>query len=173
MRIARRFAVVAAMLTVSIMATNAFALDFVETDAPVDNAVHLIYNPADGSASVLANGLDGVTTTSLKSAGGNFNPDANTIEIAPFPDQNTTSSFFKLSAPPSSLQEIVFTAGWLPSGLSADEVIADVSYSGSLDPSGAWADAAGGGPYLLVVPEPSSMILVFCGLLGLLGLRRK
>ena len=171
MRIARRFAVVAAMLTVSVMTTNAFA--FTVADSAVENAVNLIYNPADGSATVLANGLAGVTTTSLKSAGGNFNPDSVTIEIAPFPDQNTSTSFFKLSAPPSSLAEIAFDAGWLPSGLSADDVIADVTYSGSLDPSGAWADAAGGGPYLVVVPEPSSMILVFCGLLGLLGLRRK
>ena len=170
MRIARRFAVMAA---ISLMATNGFAADFVESAGLVDNAVNLVYDPSDGSASLIANGLEGMTTASLKSAGGHFDPaKASTSDPPNGFDQNSASSFFRLTAQPNHVGSLDFDAGWLPSGLSAADIVSDVSYLGSLFPSGAWQDAAGGGAFV-VVPEPASLALAFCGLLGLLSLRRK
>ena len=60
----------------------------------------------------------------------------------------------------------------LPAGMSAADIMADTSMDGSRSAGGKINASPGGGPYLLV-PEPSSIALVFCGLLGLLGLRRK
>jgi hypothetical protein len=61
----------------------------------------------------------------------------------------------------------------LPPGLSADALAAELQVDGSIKPAGKLTAAPGGGPFLYVVPEPSSVALVCCGLLGLLGLRRK
>ena len=62
----------------------------------------------------------------------------------------------------------------MPMGLNFDSANAVFTkVDGSVTPSGKLTAAPGGGPYLHVVPEPSSILLTVFGLLGLVGLRRK
>jgi hypothetical protein len=172
MRIARRFAVALAALSVCLMATAAHAGAFtLSTEGAVANGVVVTYDPGTGNVSYDGNGLS-ISSLELKSAGGLF--DASKVNAGviagPF-DLINAGKFFKLVTPPGVPS--VDVGPVLPPGLAADAIMADIEVDGSLVPSGKLPDAAGGGPYLYVVPEPSSMALIFCGLLGLLGLRRK
>ncbi len=93
------------------------------------------------------------------------------VVTGPF-DVLNASKFFTLTTAPNQVSSVDIGA-IMPTGLSAADIIGDTEIGGSLYPSGALDTAEGGGPLLFVVPEPSSLALVFCGLLGLFGLRRK
>ena len=143
---------------------------FVVTHTPVDKAVLLTYDPADGSAVLTSPNLGGITTTSLQSVNSLFNPDSFQGSITGF-DRNTESLFFKLTVQPNTVDILEFDPGWLPPALTPDEVVTEVKWFGSLFPSGSWADAEGGGPYFLV-PEPTACLLIAIGVAGLVLLRR-
>jgi hypothetical protein len=171
MRIARRSAVALAALSVCLMATAAQAGTFtLSNEAAVANGVVVTYDPGTGNLSYDGNGVL-ISSLELKSAGGILNPaGANDGVIAgPF-DVFTSAKFFKLVTEGVASVDI---GPVVPAGMTAEALMADIAVDGSIKPAGKLPDAAGGGPYLYVVPEPSSMALIFCGLLGLLGLRRK
>jgi hypothetical protein len=171
MRIARRFAVAMAALSVCLMATAANAGSFtLSQSADVANGVVVTYDPASGNVSYNGNGVL-VSTMELKSAENLFIPaGVNEGVVTGAFDVMNAGKFFKLvtDGVPS-----VDVGAILPTGLSADAVLNGIQVDGSIKPSGKLTAAPGGGPYLYVVPEPSSLALVCCGLLGLLGLRRK
>ena len=171
MRIARRFAVALTALSVCLVASVANAVPFTPTNSPnVDGAVVVVYDPGTGNLSVADNGV-GITTLELKSAGKLFIPgNINAGIIAPPFDVITTEKLFKLST--GGFNSIDF-GPVVPAGISAEALLADMDANGSILPRGGLTDAPGGGPYVYVVPEPSTIALIFCGLLGLLGLRRK
>jgi hypothetical protein len=171
MRIARRSAVVLAALSVCTVASVANAGKFTPTNnREVANAVVLQYEPTDGHLLIDGNGRS-MTTFELKSAGSLLKPEAVPAgTLAPPFDVGTSAKIFKLSTggfPSLDLGRA------LPSGLSLDALVADLDVNGSLLPAGPLTSAEGGGPYIYYVPEPSSLLLVCCGLLGLAGLRRK
>ncbi len=173
MRIARRFAVVMAALSVCLMANVAKAASFVQSlDPVVANAVVVTYDPTDGNVSYDGNGKE-ITTFELKSASSMLIPAGvnEGIVTGPF-DVLNAGKFFTLTTAPNQVAAVNI-GKVMPAGLTADQIIADASIGGSLYPSGGLDKAEGGGPYLYVVPEPTSLALVCCGLLGLLGLRRK
>lgn len=162
-----------ALLAMATLSTAAQGGAFTLTsEAAVANGVVVTYDPGTGNLSYDGNGLM-ISSMELKSAGGLF--DASKVNggviAGPF-DLINAGKFFKLVTPPGVAS--VDVGPVLPAGLTAQALMADIEVDGSLVPSGKLPDAAGGGPFLYVaIPEPSSMVLVFCGLLGLLGLRRK
>jgi hypothetical protein len=163
-----------ALLAMATLSTAAQGGAFTLTsDAAVANGVVVTYDPGTGNLSYDGNGLM-ISSMELKSAGGMF--DASKVNAGviagPF-DLINAGKFFKLVTPPGVAS--VDVGPVLPAGLTADAIVADIEVDGSLVPSGKLPDAAGGGPYLYVtvIPEPSSLVLVFGGLLGLLGMRRK
>ena len=174
MRMIRCFTLVAAL---SLIASSVFAgASFQASPTPgvaVDGAVNFIYDPSDGSAVLTSPGVEGITTTTLESASSGFDPNAFGGTISPPFDQNTSSKLFKLTAPPAAISSLDFNAGYLPAGKDGDWLLNDVTWSGSIAPAGGWDAAPGGGPYASVVPEPSSIVLILCGVLGLFTLRRK
>ena len=173
MKIDRCFSLLAAVFAVSLCVSPAFAGSaFTASDGAVDGAVNLVYDPSDGSLSLSADGDFQLTTTTLESANGAFNTGVAPATSPPF-DQNTASKFFKLSAPPSAVSSLEFGAGYLPTGLDSDGLIAEVSWNGSISPAGSWTAAPGGGPYASVIPEPTSLALALAGMLGVFVLRRK
>ena len=169
MRIARRFAVVLAALSICTLASVANAAGLtMGSGASTPDAVSLIYDPADGNLMLDAGSVK-VTTIEIKSAGSMFGAAVPGMFVPPFDVASATKLFKLTTAGVSSLD----FGKILPAGLSGDALLADLSVNGSILPSGGLGNAPGGGPYLHVVPEPSSMLLIGCGLLGLLGLRRK
>jgi hypothetical protein len=160
-----------AVLAVVVMTTVASAGTFTLSDNPAtSNSATVTYDPASGNLSYAGNGTL-ISTMELKSASGMFIPGGvNADVIGPLFDLITPQKFFKLTA---NGIDSVDVGRVLPAGLSADALLADIAVDGSIKPSGKLDAATGGGPYLFVVPEPSSVALVCCGLLGLLGLRRK
>ena len=172
MRIARRFAVVVAALFICTLASVASAQGLTLGGASTPDAVSLIYDPATGNLS-MDSGSVSVTTLEVKSAGSMFDAaKANeTGQFVPPFDVASAAKLFRLTT--NGVNSLNFGDGVLPTGLSADALLADLSVNGSIKPSGGLGNAPGGGPYLYVVPEPSSILLAACGLLGVLGLRRK
>jgi hypothetical protein len=141
------------------------------TDQNRANSVVVTYNPGDGSLHADGNGVH-FTTFEFLSAGSKFIPagiPAGTI--APPFDVGTAAKIFKLSAG-AGLPSLDLGHSY-PTGLTADALLADLTLNGSIAPSGSLESAAGGGPWLYVVPEPSSIALICCGLLGLVGVARK
>ena len=167
----RKVQVICGLALVGLLSSSVLAGPFTLTNnASTANAVVLSYDPAAGSLAVAGNGLS-ITTFELKSAGSKFIPGgipAGTIS-PPF-DVATAAKIFKLST--GGFPSLDLGASY-PKGLSADAVLADLDVNGSKLPSGNLGSGGGGGPYLYVVPEPSSIALVCCGLLGLLSIRRK
>ena len=146
----------------------------------VDNAVNVIYDPADGGLVMQAtgNGSNGsplmVTTLELQSAGA-FNPDGTCDQFkAGAFGVATASKMFILRAGADAVAETC-VGTVMPLGLTTFDAASAVitKVDGSVTPSGKLPAAPGGGPYLHVVPEPSSVLLAVFGLLGLIGLRRK
>jgi hypothetical protein len=160
-----------ALLAIVVLATTATAGTFIVTDAPATpNAATVTYDPATGALGYSGNGTL-ISTMELKSTGGLFNPaGVNPDVITGAFDVFTSAKFFKLVTEGIPGVEI---GAVLPIGLSADAIVADIQVDGSIKPSGKLPAAPGGGPYLHVVPEPSSVAIVCCGLLGLIGLRRR
>jgi len=141
------------------------------TDGNRGNSVVVTYDPASGHVSANGNGVN-FTTFEFLSAGSKFIP-ANIPAgtIAPPFDVGTASKIFKLSAG-AGLPTLDLGNSY-PSGMTADALLADLTLNGSIAPSGSLESAPGGGPWLYVVPEPSSIALICCGLLGLVGVARK
>jgi hypothetical protein len=162
-----------AVLALVVMTTAAGAGTFTRSDNPATpNAATVTYDPATGALGYWGNGTL-ISTMELKSASSMFIPGGvnDGVISGPF-DVMSTAKFFKLATDGVTGVDV---GTILPPGLSADAIMADLQVDGSIKPSGKLDAAAGGGPYLYVnvVPEPSSVALVCCGLLGLLGLRRK
>jgi hypothetical protein len=140
------------------------------TDPGVANGVVMTYDPGTGNIGYNGNGTL-VSSFELISASSQLNPAGVNAGVISGPfDVFTSAKFFKLVTEGIGSVDI---GPVLPAGLSGDALMADLAIDGSIKPAGKLDAAAGGGPYLYVVPEPSSLALVGCGLLGLLGLRRK
>jgi hypothetical protein len=155
------------------MTTAVSAGTFVLSDSPsTANAATVTYDAATGAVAYSGNGTL-ISTLELKSTASQFIPGGvnDGVIAGPF-DVMTTAKFFKLVTEGVDGVDI---GPILPPGLSAEAIMADIAVDGSIKPSGKLDAAPGGGPFLYVVPipEPSSVALVCCGLLGLLGLRRK
>ena len=170
MKIARRFAVVLAALSVCFAGVSAFAATpGSSSNGVVSNAVVLTYDPADGSLSANGGGLS-ISALEVKSKGSKFIAANASSAYSGLFDVKTSAKLFKLE--PSGFGSLVM-GKVLPAGLSSAQVIADLDINGALLPSGSLSSGGGGGPFLYTVPEPSSLVLVGLSCLGLLGVRRK
>jgi hypothetical protein len=150
-------------------AANAGTLTMTQTPATA-NAATVTYDPANGNLSYAGNGTL-ISTMELQSPDGwfipaNLNP---ALTKGPF-DVFTSAKFFQLIT--AGTEGADFGQVLAPN-LTGDALMAQIAIDGSIKPSGKLDAATGGGPYLYVVPEPSSVVLVCCGLLGLFGLRRR
>jgi hypothetical protein len=172
MNTARRFVVTHTALTVCLMATSAFAGRLELTDNPATrNALTLTYDPSNGDLSYAGHDML-ITVLELKSAGNLFDPSKLDPGVARGPfDVFTSSTFFQLIAAGTEGQ---YFGPVLPTGLTGEVLVADIAIDGSVkpDPCGHLLCEVIPGPYLYVVPEPSSLALVCCGLFGLLIVRR-
>jgi hypothetical protein len=134
-------------------------------------AAVVTYDASDGNLSYDGNGYP-IQSMELISSRELFDPSKVNADVivAPF-DVFTPAKFFKLV---TQGVESVDIGPVLPAGLSAEELLDDLQINGGVV-LGFLSDMPGGGPYLYVipVPEPSSLTLLACGLLGLLRLRRK
>ncbi len=139
---------------------------------PVSDAVTLTYEPSTGNLSYDGNGID-ITTMEIKSAEGLFIPENvnSDIIVGPF-DVFNTGKFFTLTTAPNQVAAVDI-GPVLPTGLSFDAVLADLTVNGSLYPQGNLVTAPGGGPYLLQIPEPNTALLLALGLFGLVRFRSK
>lgn len=161
-------------LVVILMPASVFAKSFILSGRLVDQAVNLTYNRRDGSMHLMSLGLEGISTTTLDSAGGHFDPSKATFVNSPPSNQfdvNNPFKFFVLTPLPEFATMIDFAPGYYLIGI--DDLSTDLTWDGSIAPRGHWSDAPGGGPYLLIIPEPSTAVLACLGVLSLLAGRRK
>jgi hypothetical protein len=150
MRIARRFAVASAALSMCLMASIASAGDFtLSENAEVANGVVVTYDPLSGNVSYSGNGVL-VSTMELKSVDPLFLPAGvnDNVVTGPF-DVMSNVKFFKLVTEGIGGVDV---GAILPMGMSASDVMSKVQVDGSIKPSGKLTAAPGGGPYLYVVP---------------------
>jgi hypothetical protein len=135
------------------------------SQAVVPNAIVVSYDPADGNLTYDGNGLL-VSTMELKSSSGLFDPSKVNADVivGPF-DVFTSAKFFRLDTAGIARVDI---GPVLPRELTVKLLIEDMQVECSFKP-GLCRSAPGAGPYLYVisVPEPSSVALVICGVLGL------
>jgi len=173
MRNTRRPAVALATFLIVGWATSAHAnsLAGLVDSADAAGAVILVYDPADGNLRVQANDIEGVTTFELRSSSGMFSPE-NIPEgtLGASFDLGYADKVFKFDTTGFTQLDL---GPILPTAMKGDELLTDLSVNGSLSPMGTLEDAPNGGPYLHVVPEPSSFVLSMVGLLAGLGLLRR
>ena len=124
------------------------------------DAVTVIYNPSDGQFDAVSNGAD-LTTLEIQSAGHWFIPTGASPSTSPF-DITRTDKLFRLA--PDGVSAISFGQVLSPN-ITASQIINDLIIDGSLLGGGNLQRAGGGGPYLFVVPEPSSSCLFIAGLI--------
>ncbi len=130
---------------------------------PGDAQTSLVYNPSTGQLSVDPPTGGALTSINIDSAGGR-------IQIANVDRTQFAGSFDNVSA--SNLFKATFGSSFgavsfgnaLPSGLSRDAVIADLTSVGSLQGGGGLGNVD-----LVYVPEPSTMAMLGFGLVGLLA----
>jgi hypothetical protein len=157
-------------LVTAILASVAQAGTFTLTFQPVvPNAVVVTYDPANGNLSFDGNGVL-IVAMEIISSNSLFDLLKANDGVIPWDPSGIPLKFFKLSVEGIDRVDI---GPVLPAGLTSEFLLADLQVDGSIKPSGKLTDAPGGGPYLFVVPEPSSLTLVACGVLGLLRLRVK
>jgi hypothetical protein len=141
----------------------------VTSEAVVPNGVVVTYDPADGNLSYDGNGTL-IAVMELISSGHLFDPSkVNAGVLPPLCELCfTQAKFIKLVTEgiPS-----VDVGPVLPPGLSTELLQADLQVDGAIKPAGKLTAAPGGGPYLYVVPEPSTLALLACGWLGVRRLR--
>jgi hypothetical protein len=130
------------------------------------DAVHLTYNPSDGV--LMATPAAGKMFTSV-----NIQIDNNAFTFTGPKPPTLTGAFDNYSA--SNIFKATFGDKFgeqnfgpvLATGMAQDTLMANLSVVGSYDGGGALGDV-----YLTYVPEPSTMILLALGLVGLLVARR-
>jgi hypothetical protein len=152
----------ALLLTIAISSAAEGGAFMLTTDAVVPNAVVVSYDSTDGNLSYDGNGL---LITSMWLASEDHLFIVSNVDPEMFSGQYdvvSSAELFKLVGPRgvSGLD----LGPVLPIGLTAESLLQDMFVDGSLQPRGHLTDAPAGGPYLYVVPEPST------GLVALLGL---
>ncbi|MCA9199375.1 MAG: PEP-CTERM sorting domain-containing protein [Planctomycetales bacterium] len=141
----------------------------ISTDGKLDDdIVTLVYNPADGNLSIAnpyeaAGEAKPVTTLEAVSAGGYFTG-TRPPQLTGLFDVFSATKLFKLD--PAGFDDLDFGPAMAP-GIGKDVLAQDLKVSGSF---------LGGGSLevdLMYVPEPSSMVMIGLGLIGLASIRRK
>ena len=122
-----------------------------------DGNVSLIYNPADGSLGLDAAG-NLVSTLEVYSVSGVFVPPFDFPLPPPASFETPEHKFFLLTV--TGMGDTEFEAK-MQSGLTASFLGKDLTIAGSILPRGALP----GGGDLVYLPEPSSLVLLFLGLL--------
>lgn len=129
-----------------------------------DGVFTLAYYPETGNLVMENDGTAPATTFELVASEALFNTANRPSQLTGLFDVFTGVKLFKLD--PAGYSDL----DWgpvLPTGLSADDLGAKLKLSGSHLGGGALAGD------LRVVPEPSSMVMIALGLLGLVSIRRK
>lgn len=134
-----------------------------------DDKITLVYDPTSGNLSVDAAGKQW-STLEILSAGGMFTGSAADGLVLPPFDVFSPTKYFLLKTAGLGDTDL---GNALPPGMSREALAADLTVNGSVLPRGNINEAPHGPVDLFVVPEPSSIVMIGLGLLGLLGLRRK
>jgi hypothetical protein len=129
-----------------------------------DDKPSLVYNPADGALSIAMPGDTKWSTLEMISPNGMFTGTATPGLVLPPFDVFSPTKYFLLKTTGLGDQEL---GAALAPGLSGAALAAELEVNGSVLPSGPLSID------LLVVPEPSSIVMIGLGLVGLAGLRRK
>lgn len=135
---------------------------------PGDGQTSLVYNPGDGSLGVDAPAGVDLTSINIDTAGLGFNT-AN-VDMTVFNgsfDNVSATNLFKATFG-SSFPSTSFGVGVMAAGLSFDAVAGDLVAVGSLNGGGDL-----GAVDLVYVPEPTAIVLLSLGVLGLAIRRRR
>ena len=130
-----------------------------------DEQTSLKYDPGTGELSVVAPASTELTSVNITSAGSKFIGDKPPVLDGAF-DNFAADNIFKATFG-GSFGTTSF-GNVLPASLSQEEVLADLSAVGSLAGGGDLGDVD-----LIYVPEPSSVMLILCGLLAIASLPRR
>ncbi len=157
------------VILASLLASKSSGLTL--TQKPTNpGAVTLIYDPSTGNYS-LNGGGEKITTWEHKDAGGLFNCDNLSDGTLPgLFDVCNGDKLFKLDS--EGFESIDF-GNILPLGMGPDEVMGIGAIGGSMLPDGSLDRNDPNSPYLLWIPEPSSMTILVLGLMGMLGICRR
>jgi hypothetical protein len=164
----RRMIVCSLAMTVALMTSNAFAGSFSVLSgagAVGDDQTSLQYDTSTGELSIDPAAGKDLTSINITSASSAFIGDKPAVLDGAF-DNFAIDNVFKATF--GGMFGAISFGNVLAPGMSAQAVIDDLTAVGSL---------AGGGDLgavdLVYIPEPSSMIMIGMGLIGLLGLRRR
>lgn len=132
-----------------------------------DGLITLVYDPASGNLSLDAAGKE-LTALEVKSVGANFSNHAGShpLMLNGLFDIYTPAKLFVLKPAPNQFGDTNF-GNILPTGMTKDQIGADLTASGALYPSGGLGTVD-----LMYVPEPSSLYLLAIGSMSLLRARR-